>query len=208
MGRLVEIPFGYTKSFSRPSGSIKIWWLSFSLNLLILSSIDGQYLGPMPDICPEYMAERWVFSSIIVCVVLFVLVIKQEICGNSFFGGFKTDIGGAFLSPGCSSISLRLMLESFIRAGVPVFNLPIGRFRSYSRFAKGIEVSSPTLPPDFFSSPLYITPFRNVPVVKIVFFENIFFPEASSTPLTAFSSTNKSITSPSSIDMFVFANML
>jgi hypothetical protein len=57
-----------------PSGSINIWWLSFSANLFILSSIDGQYLGPIPEIWPEYMADKWVLLDIMLCVVLFVLV--------------------------------------------------------------------------------------------------------------------------------------
>ena len=58
LGRLVDIPFGYIKSLFIPSGSIKIWWLSLSLNLFTLSSIDGQYLGPIPTMSPEYMADK------------------------------------------------------------------------------------------------------------------------------------------------------
>ena len=69
----MDIPFGYTRSLFIPSGSIKIWWLSLSLNLLTLSSIDGQYLGPIPTIFPEYIADRWVLSFIILCVSWFVL---------------------------------------------------------------------------------------------------------------------------------------
>ena len=74
------------------------------------------------------------------------------------------------------------MLDSFIRAGVPVLSLPIGNFSSYSFFDKGIAESSPTRPPDIFSLPLNITPFKKVPVVNIVFMALIFSPVLSSTP--------------------------
>ena len=74
------------------------------------------------------------------------------------------------------------MLESFILAGVPVFSLPIGRLRLYNFFDNGIDVSSPTLPPDIFSLPLNITPFKKVPVVRMVFLEETLSPVRSSTP--------------------------
>ena len=126
-GRLVDMPFGYTRSLLIPSGSIKIWWLSLLSNFLTLSSIEGQYLGPIPFISPEYIAERWVFSLMILCVFLLVLVIKHESCFLCFFGGLAKDIHGVGFSPGCSSIAPRFMLESLILAGVPVFSLPILR---------------------------------------------------------------------------------
>ena len=74
------------------------------------------------------------------------------------------------------------MLESFILAGVPVLSLPMGSLRSYSFFDSGIDVSSPTLPPDIFSLPLNITPFKKVPVVRMVLVETICSPELNSTP--------------------------
>ena len=52
-GRDVEIPLGYIISEFKPSGSKKMWCCFLSLNFTILSSIDGQYLGPMLWICPE-----------------------------------------------------------------------------------------------------------------------------------------------------------
>ena len=79
------------------------------------------------------------------------------------------DIHGVGFSPGCASISSNFRLDSFTLAGVPVFNLPIGSFRLYSFFESGIEESSPTRPPFFDSEPVYMIPFRKVPVVKIVF---------------------------------------
>ena len=51
------MPFGYTRSTPIPSGSINIWWLFFDENLKTLSSIEGQYLGPIPEMFPEYMLE-------------------------------------------------------------------------------------------------------------------------------------------------------
>ena len=42
----------------------KIWCRTLSANFTILSSIDGQYLGPTPFILPEYMALLDKFFSI------------------------------------------------------------------------------------------------------------------------------------------------
>ena len=61
------------------------------------------------------------------------------------------------------------MLESFILAGVPVLSRPMGSLKSYSLFDRGIALLSPTLPPKEFSSPVNITPFKKVPVVRIIF---------------------------------------
>ena len=69
------MPFGYIRSTPIPSGSINIWWLFFDENLKTLSSMEGQYLGPIPEMFPEYMAERCVFSEIILWVSLLVLAI-------------------------------------------------------------------------------------------------------------------------------------
>ena len=91
------------------------------------------------------------------------------------------------------------MLESFILAGVPVLSLPMGNLRSYNFFERGIEVSSPTRPPEIFSPPLNIIPFKKVPVVKMVLVEIIFSPLLSSTPWMVFSLTKMSTTSPSLI---------
>ena len=88
------------------------------------------------------------------------------------------------MSPGCSSIISVLMLDSFILAGVPVLSLPMGSCKSYNFFDKGMDVSSPTRPPDIFSSPLNITPFKKVPVVKMVLVDVIFSPVLNSTPYT------------------------
>jgi hypothetical protein len=47
-----------------PSGSRKNWCCVFSGNRTILSSIDGQYRGPIASICPVYIGDRCTFSRI------------------------------------------------------------------------------------------------------------------------------------------------
>ena len=56
---------GYTKSEFNPSGSKKTWCLSLSLNLYTLSSMEGQYLGPIPLMFPENIALREILSLMI-----------------------------------------------------------------------------------------------------------------------------------------------
>jgi len=56
-GKAVAKPLGYTSLESFPSGSRNIWWRGFSANLKNLSSIEGQYLGPVDEICPEKMGD-------------------------------------------------------------------------------------------------------------------------------------------------------
>ena len=58
---------------SKPSGSIKTWWLSLSENLHIVF-MEGQYLGPR-RIAPENIAELLRLSFITLAVLLFVYVI-------------------------------------------------------------------------------------------------------------------------------------
>ena len=68
------IPCIYISSVSIPIGSTNIWCLSLSANLTTLSSIDGQYLGPVPSITPAYKGDLCKFSLIILCVSAFVYV--------------------------------------------------------------------------------------------------------------------------------------
>ena len=51
-GKEELIPCTYISSVSLPRGSINTWCLSLSANLTTLSSIEGQYLGPVPFISP------------------------------------------------------------------------------------------------------------------------------------------------------------
>ena len=62
--------------------------------------------------------------------------------------------------------------------------------------------SSPTLPPLVASEPVYIKPFKKVPVVRIVFFANTSLSFAI-TPFTKLSLTIKSVTSASKTKIFV-----
>ena len=62
---------------------------------------------------------------------------------------------------------------------------------------------SPTRPPEIFSSPLNITPFKKVPVVNMVLDALIFSPDLNSTPMMVFFSRMMSTTSPSLMVMFV-----
>ena len=50
------------------------WVDKMSLNFTTLSSIDGQYLGPVLLMLPLYIGALSKLSSIILCVVSFVLV--------------------------------------------------------------------------------------------------------------------------------------
>ena len=79
-GNAVEIPFGYTREESNPSGSKKIWCDFLSENLYTLSSIEGQYLGPEQVILPLYTGDKLIDFSIRLCVSSVVLVIEQSIC--------------------------------------------------------------------------------------------------------------------------------
>ena len=68
------IPCTYISSVFSPIGSINTWCLSLSLNLTTLSSIDGQYLGPVPSIFPAYNGDLCRFALIISCVFWLVYV--------------------------------------------------------------------------------------------------------------------------------------
>ena len=92
--------------------------------------MDGQYLGPIPEMFPEYIADRWVLSDIIWCVVLLVLVIKHDNCSWCFLTSPVNDINGVGVSPGCSSITDKSKVDIFTLAGVPVLSRPIGSFNS------------------------------------------------------------------------------
>ena len=56
-GSEVESPFTYISVVSSPSGSRNTWCRGASGNFTILSSIEGQYLGPRPLIAPPYSAD-------------------------------------------------------------------------------------------------------------------------------------------------------
>src|SRR5207237_10344387 len=80
-GSEVEMPFGYTVVSSSPSGSKKIWCPSRSPKRTILSSIEGQYRGPLVLICPDYIGERCTLARMISWVAGVVRVLPHGIDG-------------------------------------------------------------------------------------------------------------------------------
>ena len=186
-GRLVESPLIYHSSVFFPSGSRCIRWLSLSANLTILSSILGQYLGPVPQISPLYKGDKWRLSLIISEVCFDVLVVKHFTCSwwpndcstwnifvlcstwntSSFVLVSVNENLVGVLSPNCSVVLLKSILEPSILGGVPVLNLP----RSIPIFLKSAESPfatwSPILPPTDLFWPTCISALRNVPVVTM-----------------------------------------
>ena len=118
------IPPRYISFVYSPSGSMNTWCLSLSANLTTLSSIEGQYLGPVPCISPEYNGERSILSFIILCVSSLVYVSQQLTCSFcTVAGSVSNEKGTTVLSPNCSVILLKSMERLSTLAGVPVLNL-------------------------------------------------------------------------------------
>jgi len=182
----------------RLSGSRKTKCEVLSANRTILSSIEGQYRGPTPSICPPYMAERSRFSRIMSWVFSFVWVIPHEIWrvkGALFIK--ENSVGSS--SPGCESSTSQLIVFPFNRGGVPVFRRPRERSKLSMRSASFTEGSSPIRPPGRDTSPIWMTPRRKVPVVRTTECADISDPSARITPRTAWSCIKKSVASPSTI---------
>ena len=143
------------------SGSKKIWWDSLSSNLSTLSSIEGQYLGPIEFILPLYIGDNFFEFLIIPCVSLFVYVMLQEICLLIFFLVKKEKKYGSS-SAFCSSKLLKLIVRESRRGGVPVFNLPILKLNFLSCSLKPVEGFSSYLPAGVFFSPTKKTPYIKI----------------------------------------------
>ena len=62
------MPWRYISSVPRPQGSMNSWCRGLSGKRTTLSSMLGQYRGPMPSIWPPYRGERWMLSRI-TCLV-------------------------------------------------------------------------------------------------------------------------------------------
>src|ERR1017187_4818338 len=116
IGILVDMPLTYTSLVSRPSGSRKIWWRGLSGNLTILSSIDGQYRGPTPSICPLYKGERGIASSNTRRVSSVVYPTWHWICGRSMRSVMK-EKGVGTASPACGSNWDQSMVRPSSRGG-------------------------------------------------------------------------------------------
>ncbi len=70
------------------------------------------------------------------------------------------------------------------RGGVPVFILPDSKPLASRVAVKPVEGLSPALPPPKFLSPIWISPFRKVPLVRMTVLEYIFKPSEVTTPVT------------------------
>ena len=94
----------------------------------------------------------------------------------------------------------QLIVRPSRRGGVPVFRRPRGNPKLSSRSAKGMAGLSPMRPPGRLTSPIWIRPRRNVPVVKTTVWDLISLPSGRMTPCTVLpfmirSETSASITS-------------
>ena len=152
---------------SKVSGSRKIWWLSLSLNLWILSSREGQYLGPLDFICPLNIGDLCRFISTILCVSWLVWVMWQQIC-FVFIASVKNENGSGFSSPYCFWHFKKFIDSARSRGGVPVFNRSVLKLFDLKKEASLIEGLELILPADQVLSPWWITPLKNVPEVIIV----------------------------------------
>ena len=135
---------------------------------------------------------------IILCVLRFVCVMKQDIWGVLIILLINEN-GLGFLSGSCSSNLLKFIDFLLILGGVPVLSLPIENFNFSIFFARLIEGPSPILPAGTDSLHLLISPLRKVPVVKTIHFDKIFLELSKTTPWTCLfliiiSSTDPSIT--------------
>ena len=152
-GREDDKPCKYISSVSRPQGSIKSWCLSLSLNLTILSSNDGQYLGPLPSILPEYIGLRSRLSRIICFVFSFEYVMWQHtlFLGASSVSKLKGTVSS---SPSCSSRLVKSIDFLLTRDGVPVLNLRSGISSFLSAFESSVAGNIPSGPLSYETSPM------------------------------------------------------
>src|SRR5271157_787386 len=134
--------------------------------------MEGQYLGPMPTIflfVLLYNGERSRFSSITWFVFSFVLTRWQSTWSTSSFS-VENEKGTGSLSPGCG-MNFEKSSDFLSTLGfVPVFNRPRER-PSARRDSESLMLGgSSRLPPGEDSSPIWIRPFKKVPVVTITAF--------------------------------------
>ncbi len=59
-----------------------MWWLVLSAKRTTLSSMLGQYRGPVPSIWPEYIGARWRLARMIWWICSLVAPIQQWTCGK------------------------------------------------------------------------------------------------------------------------------
>ena len=107
--------------------------------------MEGQYLGPTAVICPEYIGDKSILSSIILCVFMFVFTTQE-----GRFGGEKllvrNDVGLGEASPNVLLITEKFIVDLFRRGGVPVFKRPTRNPRLIREAVRSLAASSPILP--------------------------------------------------------------
>ena len=135
------------------------------------------------------------------CVFSFVWVIAQLTwLALTFVERNENRTGSA--SPGCFSNLSQLIERLSRRGGVPVFNRDNFKPKLSILSASFTEGSSPILPPGRATSPIWITPRRNVPVVSTTDAAVISLPSRSLTPDTFFELPSRSTTSPKTTSKF------
>ena len=89
-----------------------------------------------------------------------------------------------FSSPFCSSIFVKSMLRPSTRTGVPVFILSDSNPRSTRHSVNPFAALSPMRPPPYCFIPIWMTPFKKVPLDRITAFVRIICPMEVLTPVT------------------------
>ena len=168
-------------------------------NLTTLSSIEGQYRGPVPSIRPLYKGDLPRFAAIMSCVFVVVFVIQQGSCSTWNFSAFvQFSVYKSLSSPlskgrnpnrggGSSPIWIwhreKSIERRLIRQGVPVLNLPVAN-PNFRRWSVSLELPSAIRPPFFDSPPMWSSARRKVPAVITTLSPRIATPMSVSTPLT------------------------
>ena len=132
-----------------------------------------------------------------------VWVIPHEICRVVIdFVNIENGSGGS--SPACISSAFQSIVLPSKRGGVPVLRRPSVKPKPESDSESAIAGASPILPAGIRVFPIWINPFRNVPVVRITEPAPIIFPFANSMPVTWLFSFEKTIllAMPSMMDRF------
>ncbi len=184
---------------STPSGSTNNRWWSLSEKRTTLSSMDGQYRGPVPSISPPYMADSVRFSWINACVSGVVRV--NQVGVLVILGpGVPLNVPGGS-SDGTTCNTEKSTLSERMRGGVPVFrrmrSWPVAR-RLAERWRAG---ASPCRPAGRCCLPYQTTPARNVPVQSTTLGARSSRPSVARTPATRPLSTIRSAASARTISM-------
>ena len=133
-----------------------------------LSSIEGQYLGPMPLMTPLYRGDLDMLELMISFVSSVVHTDQQGVCSSEGFGrmpfiSLSYENGGTSSSPSCLVIFVKSQLLELTLTGVPVLNLNIGMPRPARLADSPSERGSPSGPLSVMTSPLIVRDSMYVP---------------------------------------------